>query len=147
MARGRRSNSDLTRAARNLILAHGAQASGVAEIRARRLDECGADEVAQTWREIGACVRAIETGVNSCARNTAASSRQDGMAPSAIAAPAARNAPDSPLRTHAGVSPAPEVPGREYKPGDIIHGTSDLEHWVGGKPSEFARAIGSAASK
>jgi hypothetical protein len=39
------------------------------------------------------------------------------------------------------------VPGREYKAGDIIHGTSDLEHWVGGKPNEFARLIGSAASK
>jgi hypothetical protein len=68
------------------------------------------------------------------------------MAPSAIAVPAARNAPD-PIRPHAGVSHAPEVPGREYKAGDIIHGTSDLEHWVGGKPKELARLIGSAASK
>ncbi len=147
MARGRRSNSDLTRAARNLILAHGARASDVTEIRARRLDECGEDEVAQTWREIGACVRAIETGVNPCARNTAASSRQDDMAPTAIAVPATRNVPDSAIRTHAGASSAPEVPCREYKAGDIIHGTSDLEHWVGGKPNEFARSIGSGASK
>jgi hypothetical protein len=146
MARARRSNSDLTRAARNLILAHGARASGVAEIRAQRLDECGADEVAQTWREIGACVRAIETGMDPCARNAAASSQQDGLAPSAIAVPDIRNAP-GPIRPHAGVNHAPEVPGREYKAGDIIHGTSDLEHWVGGKPKEFARSIGSAASK
>ena len=146
MARARRSNSDLTRAARNLILAHGARASGVAEIRAQRLDECGADEVAQTWREIGACVRAIETGMDPCARNTAASSQQDGLAPSAIAVPDVRNAP-GPIRPHAGVNHAPEVPGREYKAGDIIHGTSDLEHWVGGKPKEYARSIGSAVSK
>jgi hypothetical protein len=64
MSRARRSNSELSRAARNLILAHGARAAGVAEIRARRLDECGEEEVAQTWREIGAFVRAIESGAN-----------------------------------------------------------------------------------
>lgn len=147
MARARRSNSELSRAARNLILAHGARAAGVAELRARRLDECGEDEVARTWRQIGVFVRAIEAGASPAARNKVAPFRQSDVSRSASAIPAARTASGGPLRAHAEATCAPEMPCKEYKAGDIIHETSDLEHWVGGKPNDFARLIDSVASK
>src|SRR5438876_7252012 len=120
MTRARRSNSELSRAARNLILAHGARAAGVAEIRARRLDECGENDVAQTWRDIGARVRAIETVTKQCARNLASSSRQPNVAPGAKPVLAVRTAADKPIHGSAEVSRAPENPSSAYEGSDVI---------------------------
>jgi hypothetical protein len=148
MARGQRSSdAELCRAARNLIMAHGAQAAGVAETRARRLDECGEDEVAQTWRQISAFVRAIERGKNPCARNKGASGRQSALVPPGDAVPAARPAPITPIHAPAEVSRVAGMLTPEYLAGDIIRESADLEHWVATTPNEAARSIGLAAPK
>jgi hypothetical protein len=168
MARGQRSNdAELSRAARNLIIAHGARAAGVAEIRARRLDECGEEEVAETWRQIGLFVRAIEAGKNPGARNKRTSRA---LVPPADAVPAAplqvvhprsvhtqvfhapagdkrSRAAAPPRRAHVEMSRAAGMPTPEYKAGDVIRESADLEHWVGTRSNETARLIGSAAPK
>lgn len=154
MARGQRSNdAELSRAARNLIIAHGSRAAGVAEIRARRLDECGEDEVAETWRQIGVFVRAIEAGKNPRARDNRTSHAQTAVHAPSDAVPTARM-----RHVHSGPIGAPVLhasagdrqPGTanpharpqtemsrvadartlEYGRGDIIRESADLEHWV-----------------
>lgn len=153
MARGQRSNdAELARAARNLIIAHGGRAAGVAEIRARRLDECGEDEVAQTWRQIGTFVRSIEAGENPCARSRRASRAQPAVVPPADAVPAGR-----PAAIMQAVHPRPvhnpvfhvsagDMPTKEYR-ADLIRESADLQRWAGATPSETATSIGSAAAK
>ena len=166
MARGQRSNdTELSRAARNLIMAHGARAAGVAEMRARRLDECGEDEVAQTWRQIGTFVQAIEAGKNPSTRNKSISRRQPAVARSAadlqVVHPHPVHTPVfhvstrekelgaaiAPTRAHAEMSRATGMPTEEYKAGDVFGESADLRHWVGAPPSETARLIGSTAAK
>jgi hypothetical protein len=53
-------DAELNRAARNLINAHSSRAAAVAQKRAAYLDECGETLMADTWRQIGDAVRAIE---------------------------------------------------------------------------------------
>jgi hypothetical protein len=171
MARGQLSNdAELSRAARNLIIAHGSRAAGVAEARARRLDECGEDEVAETWRQIGLFVRAIEAGKTSRARHKRTSQVEAALVPPADAIPTARMQPVHPCPVHAPVlhasagdpqpgtanprtrpqmemSRATDVRTQEYATGDIIRESADLKHWVGTRSHETVRLIGSVAPK
>jgi hypothetical protein len=166
MARGQPSNgAELSRAARNLIIAHGSRAAGVAETRARRLDEYGEDEVAETWRQIGVFVRAMEAGKNPCARHKRASQAQAALVAPADAIPTARIQPTHPCRIHAPVlhaSAGDRQPGaanprarpqieisratgmraHKYDTGDIIRETADLEYWVGTMSHETVKVIG-----
>ena len=56
-------DSELMRAARHLIEAHGAGAADVAEARARNLQADGVNSSGETWRKIASAVRAIEAGL------------------------------------------------------------------------------------
>jgi hypothetical protein len=171
MARGQRSNdAELSRAARNLIIAHGSRAAGVAETRARRLDECGEDEVAETWRQIGIFVRALEAGKNPTARHQPASQAQAAVVVPPGAIPTARMQPIHPCsihslvlraslggqqpgaanprtRPHMETSRATNMRAHKYTTGDVNREPADLEHWVGIRSHETARLIGSVAPR
>jgi len=83
----RSDDAELARAARNLINAHGSCAGAVAQKRAAYLDECGERLMADTWRQIGDAVRAIE------ARRPALRPRQPVRTPSPVAVAAASDLP------------------------------------------------------
>jgi hypothetical protein len=51
----------LSRAARHLIQTHGSLAAKIAIKRAVYLHQCGEEVASDTWRQIAAFVRAIET--------------------------------------------------------------------------------------
>jgi hypothetical protein len=59
-------SAHLSRAARHLIQTHGSRAAAIAIQRAAYLHQCGQDAGAETWRQIGAFVRAIEAGNDPC---------------------------------------------------------------------------------
>jgi hypothetical protein len=57
-------DTQLIRAARELMQVYGSQAAAVAEKRAIHLDESGETLTATTWRQIGDAVRRIEARVS-----------------------------------------------------------------------------------
>jgi hypothetical protein len=144
MARGQQSNdAERSRAARNLIIAHGSRAAGVAETRARRLGECGEDEVAEIWRQIGVFVRAMEAGTKPTARlqpihpcpicslvlHASVGGQQSGAAANPRTRPQMERGRATAMQAH------------KYDTGDVIRETVDLEHWVGTTSHETARLI------
>lgn len=102
-------DAELTRAARNLINAHGSRAAAVAQKRAVYLDECGETLMADTWRQIGDAVRVVEgrqalvrqRGISG-ERSPAAGAASDRPAAPALAPePAAEASPPTEERTTA----------------------------------------------